>query len=405
LDGVRVVDLTRQMVGPYGTMMLADFGADVIKVESVPRGDGSRSVSSPETRINGESALFLIWNRGKRSIAVDMRRPAGIELVRTLAAQADVFVENYRPGVVDEMGLDYQTLSAVNPRLIYCSLSAFGQTGPMARRPGTDPVIQAMSGAMYLTGERGRDPVLVGFPAADFTGAMTLFQGVMLGLLARERTGAGQKVDISMLTALMSGLTTRLAAYWGSGKDPQRWGSAHSVTAPYQSYATADGYAVAGAWHNDAWPRFCRAIERPEIEDDPRFRTNSDRLEHLDELNAILEPLFRTRTTAEWEDRFDNEQALFGEICSIDRILNHPQIQQAGVLQSVEHPTLGKVPQLAPAIELSDTPGTITTPPPLLGQHSVEIMRDFGFAEDEIQSLRETGVIRQADLPGRGPHT
>jgi crotonobetainyl-CoA:carnitine CoA-transferase CaiB-like acyl-CoA transferase len=399
LDGLKVVDLTRQMVGPYGTVVLADYGADVIKVESVPHGDPSRYLKNKENSIGGENSMYLLWNRGKRSIAVDLRQPEGIQLVKRLCEQADVFVENYRPGVADSMGLDYATLSALNPRLIYCSVSAFGRTGPLATFPGTDPVIQAMSGAMYLTGERGGGPVLIGIPVADFTGAMLLVQGVLLAMAAREKTGQGQYVEISMLTALMSALTTRLAAYFASGKDPQRSGHAHSVTAPYQVYETADGHVVAGAWAEDSWPRFCRAVGLPELIDDPRFRTNGDRIENLDQLNSILEPLFRTKNSAAWEDAFHAENALFGEVCSIDRILHHPHIQQAGVLQSISHPTAGQIPVLAPPIQLSDTPGSVDRHPPLYGEHSTEVLRDFGYSDDEIEALAAQGVVRQRQTP------
>ena len=229
LDGVKVLDLTRHMTGPFATQMLSDFGADVIKIESVPHGDQSRRTGTAFT--GGESGLFLIWNRGKRSLAIDMRTDAGLEAVRRLAQTADVLIENYRPGVTDQIGIGYDSLRETNPRLIYISLSAFGPSGPWAEDPGTDPVIQAMSGVMSVTGEHDGGPLLVGVPIADYAGAMTGMQAAMLGLLARERTGVGQRIDISMLNALVSSLTTRLASWWFGAEEPSRHGSEHSVVA------------------------------------------------------------------------------------------------------------------------------------------------------------------------------
>jgi crotonobetainyl-CoA:carnitine CoA-transferase CaiB-like acyl-CoA transferase len=396
IEGVKILDFSRQMSAPYGTMLLGDFGADVIKVESIPHGDGSRRTGT--AFIDGESGLFLMWNRNKRSVALDLRAAEGKEVVRRLIEQSDVLVENYRPGVADRMGIGYDEVSKLNPRLIYSALSAFGSHGPLAEYPGTDPVIQAMSGVMSLTGERDGGPLLVGVPVADFTGAMVLVQAVLLGLLARERTGRGQLADIPMLAGLIFSLTTRLASYWADGKDPDRHGSAHSVVAPYQVYRAADGEIVAGAWQPEAWPRFCRAIGREDLENDPRFATNLDRVERRDELNAILDAIFLTRTTADWEERFHNESALFGEVCSISRILSHPQIEALGMLQSVDHPTLGAIPQLAPPIWFSDTPGRIRSSPPLLGEHTGEILRSVGYTEDEIVDLADRNIALVPEL-------
>ena len=246
LDGIRVLDLTRHMAGPYATQMLSDYGAEVIKVESVPYGDPSRRTGT--TFIGEESGLFLIWNHGKRSFAVDMRSPDGLRAVQRLAATADVLIENYRPGVADKIGLGYDRLSRENPGLIYVSLSAFGSTGPWAGDPGTDPVVQAMSGVMSVTGESDGEPLLIGVPVADFTGAMVAAHASMLGLFAREKTGRGQRAEVSMLHALMSSLTTRLASHWFGGETPGRHGNQHSVVAPYQAFKTSDGHAVAGVW-------------------------------------------------------------------------------------------------------------------------------------------------------------
>lgn len=396
LDGVRVLDLTRHMAGPYGTMLLSDYGADVIKVESLPNGEPSRNTGVDY--INGVSSLFLIWNRGKRSIALDLRSDEGKDVVRRLAREADIVVENYRPGVADKIGVGYETLRELNPRLIYLSISAFGE-GPLAPYPGTDPVVQAVSGVMSVTGEPDGGPLLVGVPIADFTGAMVGAQAAMLGLLARERTGEGQKIDVSMLYGLLSSLTTRLATHWTTGQDPERYGSAHSVVSPYQAFQTADGHAVAGVWGaGEGWPTFCEAIGWPELATDERFLTNEQRVERRAELTAMLEEVFVTRTTEEWQKDFNEHGALFGPVHSFSEILNHPHIQQAGLVQSVTHPVAGEVPQLGPVIFLRDTPGEIAGPPPLLGQHSREILELAGYSADEADRLVRDGVVSTADV-------
>lgn len=243
LHGIRILDFTRHMAGPYATVALSDHGADVIKIESLPHGDHART--GGVYTVGDQSAVFLMWNRGKRSLALDLRRPEGLAAVHRLIAEADVLIENYRPGVTDEIGIGYEAASAINPRLVYVSVSAFGPHGPLAPFPGTDPVIQAWSGVMSVTGEPDGGPLLIGVPVADYTGSMLAVQGVALALFARERTGRGQRVEVPMLSGLLAMLSTRLANYWASGEDPVRMGSANSIYVPYQVFATADGYAMA----------------------------------------------------------------------------------------------------------------------------------------------------------------
>jgi formyl-CoA transferase/CoA:oxalate CoA-transferase len=391
LDGVRVLDFTRHMAGPYATLHLGDYGADVIKVES-PGGDPSRRTGVDF--IDEESALFLIWNRGKRSIALDLRKPEGVEVIHRLARTADVVIENYRPGQADKIGIGYDALSAINDQIIYVAISAFGPTGPLAPFPGTDPVVQAASGVMSVTGEPDRGPSLVGVPIADFTGAMVGVQAVLLGLLAREKTGRGQRIDVSMLHALLSSLTTRLASHWATGEDPQRFGSAHSVVMPYEAFATADGFAVAGVWGgNDGWAPFCEAVGLAALANDERYATNQQRIAARQELRPVLAAEFVKRTTAEWEARFRELGVLFSPVYTFSEILGHPQITESGLVQSVEHPTLGAIPQLGPTIELHETPGRIGAPPPLLGQHSEEVLREAGYEDEEIEALGAAGVV------------
>lgn len=398
LQGIRVVDFTRHMSGPYATALLGDFGADIVKVESMPHGDPARTMGT--AFIDGQSGLFLIWNRSKRSIAIDLRRTESTEVLRRLVDASDVLAENFRPGVAEAMGLGYDTMISLNQRLIYLSISAFGQTGPYSQSPGTDPVVQAMSGVMSVTGEPDRDAVLVGIPIADFTAAMVAVQGVLLALFARERTGRGQRVDVPMLAALVFGLTTRLAGYWWGGKEPMREGSAHSAVAPYQRYRARDGDVVAGAWTADTWPRFCTAIGKPELADDPRFCSNLERIRNRNELNAILCPAFAGLAVAELEQRFHEANALFGPVLTIPQVLKHEQVQAMGLVDSIEHSTLGTIPQIKPPIFMTDTPARIRRPPPAYGEHTAEILHELGFAPAQIESLAETKVVH---VPGVTP--
>jgi crotonobetainyl-CoA:carnitine CoA-transferase CaiB-like acyl-CoA transferase len=395
LSGIRVIDITRHMAGPYASALLSDFGADVIKVEPLPRGDTSRDIGVDF--INGESAVFLMWNRGKRDIALDMRSDDGLRIFRRLVEDADVLMESFRPGVAERMGIGYDAMSAINPRLIYCSVSAFGSQGPWAARPGTDPAAQAMSGVMSVTGERDGAPILVGVPVGDFAGAMQCVQGILLALEARHRTGRGQRVEVSLLFALLSALTTRLASYWTTDRDPVRYGGAHSVVVPYQVFKTADGYAVAGVWAQEGWGRFCEAAGVPGLETDPRFATNPDRVEHRDALIEALEGIFVEHTTAHWDERFEAASALFAPVLSFSEILNHPQVQSAEVIQELPHPVAGLTRHLGPTIRLSDTPGRIHTSSPLLGQHTTEVLRQLGYSTEEIDDWAERGVVRAQD--------
>lgn len=394
LSGIKVLDFTRQMAGPMAAQFLSDYGAEVIKFEATPTGDPARRTGTDF--VGDESMLFLMWNHGKRSLAVDLRNPRGLGLAQRIGRQVDVVLENFRPGVADRIGIGYEELSQGNPGLVYVSISAFGE-GPLAPFPGTDPVVQAMSGVMSVTGEPDGGPNLVGIPIADFTAAMLGGQAALLGLLARERTGRGQKVGVSMLSGLLSSLTTRLANHWATGEDPKRFGSAHSVVAPYEAFQTSDGYAVAGVFGPNGWPGFCDAIGRPDLVDDPRFATNVDRVRNRAEITKIIADEIIQHSTAYWEEQFRARDVLFSPVMSFSQILAHPHVTQSGLIQEVEHSSLGAIKQVGPALLLSETPGEIASPPPRLGEHSEQVLREFGVSTDEIAALERDGVVMQAD--------
>ena len=391
LEGVRVVDFTRHMAGPFATLVLSDHGADVVKVEALPHGDTTRRSGSDY--FGDHSALFMLWNRGKRSLALDLRSDEGKRVVRDLVRGADVLIENYRPGVADRIGIGYEDMAALNERLVYCSVSAFGPWAALRDAPGTDPVVQAMSGIISLTGEPDTPGALVGAPVADFVGAMHAVQGILFALLARERTGKGQHVQTPMLLALMSMLSTRLGTYWASGREPERHGGTHSVHVPYQVFRTADGNVMAGAWGGESWPRFCRAVGREDLLEDERFGDGRARAANREALIAILEPEFAARTTAEWSERFAREGALFAPVLTVAEVLAHPQIQEAGFVQSVTHPDAGEIPQLGPPLQMSGTPAAIRRPPPRLGEHGGEILAELGYSPERIDELRRAGVV------------
>jgi crotonobetainyl-CoA:carnitine CoA-transferase CaiB-like acyl-CoA transferase len=393
LEGLTVVDLTRHMAGPYASLVLGDFGAEVIKVESAPHGDPLRRIGV--SFIGEESSLFLAWNRNKRSICVDLRRPEGVEVVVRLVDGADVFMENYRPGVAASMGLGPEQLLERNPRLVYCSVNAFGSTGPWATRPGTDPVVQAMSGVMSVTGEPGGGPLLVGVPVADFAGAMVAVQAVLLGLLARGRTGRGQWVEAPMLHALAFALSTRFAQFAATGQDPERLGGRHSQVVPYQVFAAKDGWVVAGTWGERDWAKFCDALGCPELAEDPGYDTNAKRIAQREELVRYLEERFQARTIAEWEQRFAEAGALFAPVNSFSQLVAHPQAAALGLTAEVEHP-LGRLRQLTVPIHMSESPPAIRRPPPLLGEHTEEILLERGWSQAEVERLVARGIVRVA---------
>jgi formyl-CoA transferase/CoA:oxalate CoA-transferase len=379
-------------------MVLGDFGAEIIKVESSPDGDPTRQTGTYFT--SGQSTMFLTWNRNKRSLCLDLRSDRGIEVVRRLVGTADVLLENYRPGVADQIGIGWEDVRHINKRLVYCSVNAFGSKGPWAGRPGTDPVVQAFSGVMSVTGEPDGRPALVGVPIADFSSAMLTVQGVILALLARERSGEGQRVEVSMLGSLLFALTTRVGPFFLTGEDPGRFGSAHSQVVPYQAFEASDGYVVAGVWGDADWPAFCRAVDMPELADDERFDSNVKRVNRRPELTKFLDEQFRTASSDYWESRFGSEKVLFAPVNTFSKVFNHPQTIANDYVTTVQHPTVGELPLVAPVVKLSSTPATVEQAPPLLGEHSIDILRAADFSTDEIRSLIDDGVVHSHQAMG-----
>jgi crotonobetainyl-CoA:carnitine CoA-transferase CaiB-like acyl-CoA transferase len=393
LRGVKVLDFTRQMVA-YTTMVLADFGADVIKIESGPRGDPHRA--SGTAFLNGHSTWFMTWNRGKRSVCMDLRSRQTRATIERLIRQSDVLIHNFTHDVPAHLGIDWETVHAANPRLVYVWINGLGSKGPWRDLPSGDPHLQAMSGLMSITGEPGRPPVLIGVPMISFATAMVAAQAVLLGLLERNSTGEGAYHEVPMLAVALSSLADRLGDYFITNQDPTAEGSQHSGVAPLQVFESADGYVFAGAnWR--WWESFCELIGLPDLPKDPRFATNVDRLDHRDELIALLAPRFRTRTTSEWERLFADSGIPFAPVNRLSQILESEHVRDNEWIFEMAHPDAGSLRHIAPMIMAGGTRTASSRPAPLLGQHNREVLAEFGFSEAEIRELQR-GKVLLADL-------
>ncbi|MBI4234487.1 MAG: CoA transferase [Chloroflexi bacterium] len=391
LEGVRVLDCTQVMAGPFCTLLLADMGADVVKVERPDGGDDTRRLAP---FVNGVSAAFLIVNRNKRSLALDLKRQEGQEVFRRLARDADILVENFRPGTMERFGLAYPQLRELNPSLIYCSVSGFGQTGPYRDRGGFDLVAQGMSGIMSVTGIPGGPPVKAGVPITDLAAGMLAANGVLVAYIHRLRTGQGQLVDTSLLEAGIALTFWESAIYFATGHAPEPMGSAHRLSAPYQALRCQDKHITLGAANQANWERLCRAIGRPELQADPRFPDPSTRLKHYRELAALLEETLKTKPAAHWLGVLEKAGVPAGPIYDMAEVYADPHVLARGMLAEVEHPHAGRVKNIGIPVKLSETPGSIRCPAPLLGQHTEEVLRQAGFTEGEIARLRECEVVR-----------
>ena len=392
LAGIRVLDLTRVLAGPYCTMFLGDLGAEVVKVEQPGVGDDTRGWGPPFA--GGESAYFLCTNRNKKSLTVDLKSTDGIELVRRLAQKADVLIENFRPGAMDRLGLGEKALRAKNPRLIYASLSGFGADGPMADIPGYDLIVQAWGGLMSITGTEESGPLKVGVAIIDLVAGLMLGKSIVAALYAREKIGIGQKLDTSLLEAEVAALINAGSNYLIGGQIPGRWGNAHPTIVPYQSFQTADSFLVLGAASESIWKRLCPALGRAELADDPRFAKNADRVENRKELIAILARIFLTRSTGEWITALTKADVPCAPVQTIDQVFAAPQVLHRNMVVEVDHPTAGTVKLAGIPVKFSATPASVRLPPPLLGQHSEDVLSSWlGMSIDEIDQLKQKSVL------------
>ena len=393
-EGVRVLDLSRMLAGPYGSMLLADMGAEVIKVEEPDGGDPMR-VMGPPFLPEGESAYFLSINRNKKSVALDLTTPAGRDVFLDLAAQADVVWENFRPGVMERLGLSYGALAAVNPRLVLCSISAYGQDGPYRDWPAFDLALQAMGGGMSLTGEEGGRPVRMGLPMGDLAGGMFGAFAVAGALFRRARTGRGAHVDLSLLDCQVSLLTYVAQYFWADGRVPGRMGSGHASVVPYQALATRDGHLIIAIFAEKFWGRFCRAVEHPEWEGDPRFATNRARLAHRETLMALVEAVFRDRATEDWLARLHAAGVPAAPILGVDRVLSDPQVRHRRMVVDVDHPRHGPLPTLGTPVKVDGAMDLSVTAAPRLGEHTDAVLSGLlKYPAERLATLRRDGVIK-----------
>jgi formyl-CoA transferase len=392
LENLTVIDLTQVMAGPFCCQLLGDLGADVIKVEPPGRGDATREASGHRLP-HGESAAFLAVNRNKRSIAVDLRTEGGLRAFRRLARTADVVVESFRPGVAKRLGVDYESLRADNERLVYASISGFGQTGPYSARPGYDLIAQAMSGIMSVTGDPDGAPTKSGVPVADLSAGLLCAVGILSACLSRTVTGRGQAVDTSLYDAALAMSVWETSELWATGNAPRRLGSAHRVNAPYEAFPTRDGHLTIGANNARLWERLCAALDRPDLLTDPRFATNDGRVRDRAALAEELSRTLSTRDTSDWVELLLEAGVPAGPIHDYQQSCADPHTLARAMVVELDHPVEGRVRALGIPVKLSETTGTIRRVPPGLGEHTDEVLRAAGYSDDEITALRAEGAV------------
>jgi len=373
LQGVRIVDLTQVMAGPFCTMLLADLGADVIKVEP-PSGDLSRAMGGHRLQMKGKDhAPFLALNRNKRSVVLDLKDSADFERFRLLLKDADVMIESFRPGVATRLGIGFESVRNTNPRLVYASISGFGQSGPWADRPGFDLIAQAMSGVMSVTGSAEAEPVKCGIPISDLAAGLYAANGIQAALLARQKSGRGQHVETSLFEAALGLSVWEATEFWATGEPPQPLGSSHRLSAPYQAFRARDGFLTIAALTSSHWERLCNVLDRPELVSDPRYATNAERLAHLDELVAEIERALAAHDVDHWVSRLLAEGIPCGPILDYAQVFDAPHTTARKMVEEVEHPVEGPVRTLGIPVKLSETPATVRRAPPLLGEHTAEV--------------------------------
>ena len=391
LAGFTVLDLTRVLSGPYCTMVMGDLGARIIKVEQPGKGDDTRHWGPPF--VGAESAYFLSINRNKESVTLDYKPAAGRVVLEKLIAKADVLVENFRPGTLERAGFGWDAVHRRCPRLVYASISGYGQTGPRRDEAGYDAVMQAEGGLMSVTGDADRPGYRLGVAITDMVAGLYCAQGITAALLARERFGVGQRVDIGMLDTTAALLTYQAANWFTTGQTPRRKGNRHATIAPYETFTTADGEIVIAVGNDDIWKRFCPAAELPELAANPRFATNKDRMANYDEMRPPIDRVFRTASNAEWIARLNAAGVPNGEVRDIGQMLNDPQLAAREMVQTLMHPTIGATRVIGTPIKLSDTPASLRSAPPVLGQHTDAVLAEIGYSAVEIAGLRDTRVI------------
>jgi formyl-CoA transferase len=390
LDGLRVVDLSRALSGPLCAMLLGDLGADVIKVEEPGTGDDSRHWGPPFQ--NGESAYFLSCNRNKRGVTLNLKQEGGREALWRLIERADILIENFRPGLMEIFGFGYEAVHARNPRLVYCSISAYGQDGPEASRPGYDIIMQGTTGATSVTGDPNGAPYRSGLPVCDVISGLMASQSILAALLARERTGQGQRVEATLLGATVAALGNFASSYLVSGVAPRRVGNSHPQIAPYDLLRAADGYINIAGGNDDIFRRLCAALDLPALAGDPRFATNASRVANRVALLAALETRTSQEPVASLLATLDAAKVPAGPIRDMGEVLTSPQAQHIGLVQEIEHPTTGVVRMVDTPLRLTDTPATLRLPPPTLGQHTAEVLRELGYDDATIAAWRKQGV-------------
>ena len=391
LEGMKVLDFSQIMAGPYCTMLLADMGADVIKIEKPNGGDDTRRMGPPF--VNGEAAGFLGINRNKRSVILDLKNERGVETARNMAKTSDVLIENFRPGTLERLGLGYDAIHALNSSLIYCTISGFGITGPYKTRGGFDLVAQGMSGIMSITGFPGSPPVKPGVPIADLTAGMYAAYGILTAYVNRLKTGKGQRIDTSLLEAGIAYTLWESMIYFTTGEIPKPAGSAHRLTAPYQAFRTSDGYINIGAANQANWERMCRAIDRDDLLEDPRFTANADRMPNLEALQETLEDTFSKKPTNHWMTKLEEVGVPSGPIYDMRQVYEDPQVRARDMVVETDHPTAGRIKNIGLPVKFSETPGSIRRSAPTLGQHTDEVLAEFGYSPEHIERLHEDGAV------------
>lgn len=394
LDGVRVLDLTRIVAGPYCTMILGDLGAEVIKIERPGAGDEARKWGPPFINNTPESCYFVALNRNKKSVCVDLKTTEGQDILHQLAKQSDVLVENYVPGKLDELNLGYGTLKSIAPHLIYCSITGYGPTGPYSKKPGYDVIAASVGGLLHITGPQNGEPVKVGVAVTDLATGLYAHGAIMAALLKRAKTGRGQKIDCNLLSTQVASLINIGSNYLNANKEASRWGTAHESIVPYEAFPTKDGYFTIGTGSDMQFKDFCNRIGKPELSTNNKFLTNKLRVQNRQELITILRQKLAEKTNKEWAKIFEGGQFPCGPINSLQETFNDPHIKEIGLVETIQHPIAGEIKVVGPPVKYSEGGNCVRNPPPTLGQHTVQVLENvLGLQNDQILQLKDKKII------------